>query len=272
MVLGAQTVGGRRPVPSPPSPTFTLGPLSGRWYGLLVGLAAAVFVLCAAALWRRRGGRWEHGAWLALAALPAALAGARLYHLATGGGESGADEAAVWEGGLGIFGAVAGGALALLGGARLLRLDGVRLLDCAVPGLAAGQALGRVGNWFNQELYGGPTSLPWGLEIDPEHRLPGYEDVARYHPAFLYEALWDLALAALLWRLVAGRPPARRGVAAGVWLAGYGLGRLWIEGLRLEPATELGPLRLNQVVALGCVVAGATVVLRAARTPRASPR
>ena len=152
-------------------------------------------------------------------------------------------------------------------GARIRRLDPVRILDFATPGLALGQAIGRIGNWFNQELYGEPTDRPWGLEIDVEHRPPGLLSHSRFQPTFAFEAVWDVGLAVILFWLLLRRRPARRGVAVGVWLAGYGAGRFWIEGLRIEPTHHLGPLRLNQVVALGMVVAGlAMIVWSAGRT------
>jgi prolipoprotein diacylglyceryl transferase len=238
-----------------------IGPLHGHWYGLLVALGGIVFALVTAMVAARRGGPRDAVFLLCLAALPAALVGARIYHLATGGsGPVNEPALSLSEGGLGIFGAVAGGALTLVVGARLLRLDWLRLLDWATPGLAFGQAIGRIGNWFNQELYGRPTDLPWGLEIDPAHRLPGYAGVARYQPTFLYELLWDAALGFLLLRLTTRPAPLRRGVGVGIWLVGYGIGRFWIEDLRIEPSHHLGPLRLNQVVALGCVAAGAALL------------
>ena len=156
--------------------------------------------------------------------------------------------------------------LALALGARLRGLSALRLLDFATPGLALGQAVGRLGNWFNQELYGEPTDRWWGLEIDPAHRPPDLLGHPRYQPTFAFEALWDLGLAGVLaWLLLRVRP-ARRGIALGVWLAGYGAGRFWIEGLRIEPAHHVGPLRLNQVVALGMVAAGIAVVGWSSRT------
>jgi prolipoprotein diacylglyceryl transferase len=253
-------------MPSPGSPELRLGPLHGHWYGLLVALGAVVFACVTAWLAARRGGDAERTLLLCLAALPAALVGARIYHLVTGGsGPTNESPWAISQGGLGIFGAVAGGGLVLAVGAPWAGLARLRLLDLATPGLSAGQAIGRVGNWFNQELYGKPTSLPWGLEIDPAHRLPGYANVARYQPTFLYEALWDLALAAILLRLLTRPRPLRSGIALGIWLVGYGVGRFWIEGLRIEPAHHLGPLRLNQVVALGLVAAGGALVVARAR-------
>jgi prolipoprotein diacylglyceryl transferase len=253
-------------VPSPSSAGFSIGPLSGHWYGLCVALGALAYAAVAALAWRRRGGDWVEMFWACMVTLPAAVVGARLSHLATGGAPAPGEHAlAFWRGGLGIYGGVAGGLVALLGYARLRRLDAWLLFDCAVPGLALGQAIGRLGNWFNQELYGRPTDLPWGLSIDPAHRLAGYARFGHFQPVFAYEALWSLALALLLWRLVTRRPPVTRGIAFGTWMVGYGLGRLWIEGLRIEPATRLGPLRLNQVVSLVVVAAGAALVAVRAR-------
>src|SRR4051812_4201940 len=132
-------------MPSPPSPTFALGPVSGHWYGLLVAIGGVLFTLLTAWLWRRRGGRFETAVWLCLAALPAAVVGGRLYHLATGGFSTpGERSVAVWEGGLGIFGAVLAGGLTLAALARLRGLPVLSLLDCATPGLALAQAVGRV--------------------------------------------------------------------------------------------------------------------------------
>jgi prolipoprotein diacylglyceryl transferase len=216
---------------------------------------------------RRRGEDPYDVLWICLAALPCALIGARLYHLATGGsGSQGEGVLGVGGGGLGIFGAALGGALALAIGARLRGMDWMRLLDFATPGLGLGQAIGRLGNWFNQELFGEPTDRWWGLEIDVAHRPAGLLGHPRFQPTFAFEAVWDVALAVLLLWLLLRRRAARRGVALGVWLAGYGAGRFWIEGLRIEPAHHLGPLRLNQVVALGMLAAGLALVARSGMT------
>ena len=254
-------------MPSPGSPELRLGPFSGHWYGLLVALGAIVFCGATALLARRRGEDGYDVFWICLVSLPVALLGARLYHLATGGsGSSGEGVLGVGGGGLGIFGAALGGALALALGARLRGIDGLRLLDLATPGLALGQAIGRLGNWFNQELYGEPTDHWWGVEIDVAHRPAGLLAHAHYQPTFAFEAIWDVALAILVAWLLLRRRRARRGVALGVWLAGYGAGRFWIEGLRIEPAHRLGPLRLNQIVALGMLAAGLALVAWSGRT------
>jgi prolipoprotein diacylglyceryl transferase len=248
-------------VPSPGSAVLRIGPFSGHWYGLLVSLGVVVFCVVTALIAERRIGRGFDVFWLCLAAVPAALVGARLYHLVTGGsGASNESALNVGGGGLGIFGAALGGALVLAVGARLRGLDWLRVLDVATPGLALGQSIGRLGNWFNQELYGEPTNRWWGLAIDLQHRPPGLLQHTHFQPTFAFEAIWDLGLAIVIAWLLLRRPPVRRGVALGAWLAGYGAGRFWIEGLRIEPTHHLGPLRLNQVVALGMLVAGLSVV------------
>ncbi|HEY1480594.1 MAG TPA: prolipoprotein diacylglyceryl transferase [Gaiellales bacterium] len=254
-------------MPSPGSSELRLGPFSGHWYGLLVALGGVLFCVVTALIAERRDGRGYDVFWLCLAALPGALIGARVYHLVTGGSGSPGEQALdVGGGGLGIFGAALGGALVLAVGARLRGLDWLRVLDYATPGLALAQAIGRVGNWFNQELYGEPTNRPWGLAIDLEHRPPGLLSHTHFQPTFAFEGVWDLALALVVAWLLLRRRPARRGVALGAWLAGYGAGRFWIEGLRIEPTHHLGPLRLNQVVALGMALAGVTLIGWAGRT------
>jgi prolipoprotein diacylglyceryl transferase len=254
-------------VPSPGSAVLRVGPFSGHWYGLLVSLGVVVFCVVSALIAERRIGRGLDVFWLCLAAVPAALVGARLYHLATGGsGSPNESPLDIGGGGLGIFGAAIGGALVLAIGARLRGLDPLRVLDFAAPGLALGQAIGRLGNWFNQELYGEPTNRWWGLAIDLQHRPPGLLAHAHFQPTFAFEAIWDVGLALLIGWLLLRRRPARRGVALGAWLAGYGAGRFWIEGLRIEPTHHLGPLRLNQVVALGMAIAGIALIGLSGRT------
>ena len=166
---------------------------------------------------------------------------------------------AIWKGGLGIWGGIAGG---VAGGLfvlfrRLSRADVLRFMDAAAPGLLCAQAIGRVGNYFNQELFGKPTSLPWGLEIDPDHRPPGYEQYSTFHPTFLYEILWDLSLAGfLIWlgNRYRIRPP---GIFA-LYVAGYSLFRMWIELIRIDTAHHILGKRLNFWVALLVCLAGFT--------------
>jgi prolipoprotein diacylglyceryl transferase len=120
-----------------------------------------------------------------------------------------------------------------------------QLLDVVAPAIPVAQAIGRLGNWFNQELFGRPTRLPWGLHISPDHRPPGLEHVTTYDPTFLYEALWNLALAACLVLYERHRPNARPGRLFALYVAGYALGRLWVEALRIDPASRIAGLRVN---------------------------
>jgi prolipoprotein diacylglyceryl transferase len=137
-------------------------------------------------------------------------------------------------------------------------------MDCVAPGLLVAQAIGRVGNWFNQELFGGPTSLPWGLEIDPEHRPAGYANDATFHPTFLYEIIWNLGLAALLVWLGHHRRIRPPGLFA-LYVAGYSLGRIWSELLRVDPAHRILGMRLNFWVAIALFVVGVIWFLRVQR-------
>jgi prolipoprotein diacylglyceryl transferase len=162
---------------------------------------------------------------------------------------------AVWEGGLGIWGGIAGGAAA---GMWLLRRRGVSIplfMDATAPGLLVAQAIGRVGNYFNQELFGGPTSLPWGLQISPEHRPERYLHYATFHPTFLYELIWDLALAGVLvW--LARRHRVRAPGLFALYVAGYSAFRIFEELLRVDPAHYILGMRLNFWVASLLTLAG----------------
>jgi prolipoprotein diacylglyceryl transferase len=141
-----------------------------------------------------------------------------------------------------------------------------QLLDVVAPAIPLGQAIGRLGNWFNQELFGRPTDLPWGLKIDPENRPSGYTQVTTFHPTFLYEALWNLALAGLLVLYERWRPGGRPGRLFALYVAGYGLGRLWVEALRIDEATTIAGVRVNIWVSI-LAVAGATAWLIIYRRP-----
>jgi phosphatidylglycerol:prolipoprotein diacylglycerol transferase len=167
------------------------------------------------------------------------------------------------RGGLGIPGAVIGGALALFFFARKYKLNFVEWTDLAAPGLALGQAIGRWGNFFNQELYGAPTNLPWKLFIDPLHRLPGFTDQAYYHPLFLYECLWNLGnMALLLW--VSRRFPEKlkTGDVFLIYLIVYPVGRFLLEFLRLD-SSQLGGINANQTfMAIVALLAAAALFWR----------
>jgi prolipoprotein diacylglyceryl transferase len=244
-----------------PSPAFNgihLGPLDFRVYGLLyvVGVIAAIAITTRR--WERQGGSRELVHEVALWGFPAGLVGGRLYYLATSWDEVPHEwwgPMAVWKGGLGIWGGIA---LGTVGGLIVLRRRGVdipRFLDAAAPGLLVAQAIGRVGNYFNQELFGGPTTLPWGLEIDAAHRPDGYERYSTFQPTFLYELTWNLVLAAgLIW--LGRRRKIRAPGLFALYVAGYSGFRVFEELLRTDPAHHIFGLRLNFFVATALCVTG----------------
>ena len=267
-------------LPSPGSSSISIGPLELRAYGLMI----AIGVIVGVRMWGRRlasigGGSADDASAIALWAVPAGVIGARLYHVATEwdrfSGSPG-EIVKIWKGGLGIPGGIL---LGVIVGVLVARNKGLALspvLWAVAPGLAVAQAIGRWGNWFNQELFGGPTDLPWGLEVDAEKVADaGYAPGTLFHPTFLYESLWNLALAAFLVWL--GRRFVRRnpGRLLAVYLIGYGIGRFWIEGLRIDPTKEGGGLRLNQWMAIVIVVGGAAYLimdrLRRDRVPSPAP-
>ena len=245
-------------IPPPPGNGLELGPFSLRFYGLAIALG----VLAAAWLARRRyaaiGGDPAIvdavAGWTVAAGLVGARVGyvlPRLDRFAT----DPLDALAIWQGGLTFFGALAGG---LLGAAWALRRRGVPLgmfVTIAAPAVPLAQAIGRWGNYFNQELYGRPTDLPWALEVEPAHRAVPYQAAETFHPAFLYESLWNLALvAAILW--LDQRCRLRRAGLFFVYLIGYGIGRFWIELLRVDTDFRLLGLSRNNLNALLIVAIG----------------
>jgi len=245
-------------IPSPSTNGLRLGPLFIHAYGLMYVIGVVAAIALTRALWARRGGDRELVADVALWGFPAGLIGGRLYFLATSWNEVPPHwwgPLAIWKGGLGIWGGIALGTAVGIWRLRRAGVDVASFMDCAAPGLLVAQAIGRVGNYFNQELFGGPTTLPWGLRIDPAHRPAGYGAYATFQPTFLYELLFDLALAALLVVVV------RRGrvVAPGafaLYVAGYSGFRIWEETLRIDPAHHLFGLRLNLFVAAALCAAG----------------
>jgi prolipoprotein diacylglyceryl transferase len=234
-------------LPSPPDNAISIGPLELRAYGLFIAIGAIVAVWIARRRWEATGGDSDAVGEVAVWAIPAGFVGARLYHVITDWRrfeDAPLDAFKVWEGGLGIPGAILLGALVGVAAARRKGYDVPLLMDAAAPAIPVAQAIGRLGNWFNQELFGRPTDLPWGLEIDPARRPDGYESVETFHPTFLYEALWNLALAAFL--IVLGRRKVLRpGQLFVLYVGGYGLGRLWVEALRIDTATRLAGVRVN---------------------------
>jgi phosphatidylglycerol---prolipoprotein diacylglyceryl transferase len=241
--------------PSPAQGVWHLGPLPVRAYALCIiaGIVACCWI--GERRWVARGGAPGDVLDVAVWAVPFGIVGGRLYHVITtpepyfGSGGEPLRAFAIWEGGLGIWGAIALGGVGAWIGCRRRKIPLPAFADAAAPGILVAQAIGRLGNYFNQELYGKPTTLPWALEIDRAHRVPGYLDVATYHPTFLYELLWNLLAAGLvIWadrrfRLGHGR-------AFAVYVALYCLGRGWIELLRIDTAEHFFGLRLNVFTAI----------------------
>jgi prolipoprotein diacylglyceryl transferase len=259
-----------------PSPSDgTLGPL--HMYGLMIALGVLAAVELARVRWRAKGGDPDDIYAIALWAVPAGLIGARIYHLVTDWrayeGRWG-DAVKIWEGGLGIPGGIAAGVAV---GAWAAHRRGMRLsvgIDAIIPALPLAQAIGRIGNWWNQEVFGRPTSLPWGLEIDVVNRPVEYVTSATFHPTFLYELLWNLGLMAVLI-LVDRRKVLRPGNILALYVGGYFLGRLWVEALRADDASTILGLRVNIWLSIlgiiGAVVALAVRGLRRRPDDRDDP-
>ncbi|HEY5981675.1 MAG TPA: prolipoprotein diacylglyceryl transferase [Microlunatus sp.] len=242
-------------IPSPASGVWEVFGFPLRAYALCIIAGIVVGMIIAGRRWRARGGSQDTLELVIAVAIPCGIVGARLYHVITdyqlyfGPGRDPLDALKIWNGGLGIWGAVAAG---VAGGYLVARRRQVRfpaLLDAVAPGLAVAQAIGRLGNWFNQELFGRPTTLPWGLEIDEQHRPGGYEDYATFHPTFLYELVWNLGVAGVLiwadrkWKLGHGKVFA-------LYVVLYTAGRFWIEALRIDSVNEIGGFRLNNYTSL----------------------
>ena len=261
-------------IPSPSRSVWYLGPFPLRAYALCILAGVFIAVWWTSRRYRARGGSEETVLDAAMLGVPVGILGARLYHVLTSPGAyfgPGGDPARIvqiWRGGLGIWGGVAAGIAAT---AWLMRRRGLRLApltDALAPALLVAQAVGRVGNWFNQELFGAPTTLPWGLEIDADHLPEGYAPGTLFHPTFLYEALWNLAGAALLV-LLERRLRRRDGTTGGrlIWayLMVYTAGRVWIEHLRVDEAAIVLGLRLNEWTAMIVFLAGLVGFIAAGR-------
>jgi len=261
-------------IPSPSTNGFYVGPLFVHFYGLcyVVGITAAV--LLARRLWREKGGDPDLVNTVALWGVPAGILGARLYHDVTSWNEVPHNWwgwIAIWQGGLGIWGGIAGG---FLGGVIPLRRAGVsvtRFMDAAAPGILVAQAIGRVGNYFNQELFGGPTKLPWALQISPAHRPAAYLAYSTFQPTFLYELIWDLALAAALYWLIHHRRIRAPGIFA-LYVTGYSAFRIFEELLRVDPAHHILGERLNFWVASLLTLVGITWFTHTQRASREPQR
>jgi prolipoprotein diacylglyceryl transferase len=274
-------------IPSPPEGVWHLGPVPIRAYALWIILGIVVAIVWGDRRWVARGGRKGMVTDLAVFAVPFGLVGGRLYHVATdyqkyfGPGRNPLDALKIWEGGLGIWGAVALGAVGAWIGCRRLGVPLRAFADAVAPGIVFAQGVGRLGNYFNQELYGAPTNLPWGLElyrrVDPStglvDRIGGVAldrtPIAVVQPTFLYELIWDVLVAfVVVWADRKFR--LGRGRAFALYVAGYTLGRFFVENMRVDPATHVFGLRINVIVS-ALVFLGAVVYLLAVRGGREDP-
>lgn len=244
-----------------PSDSFSLGPLTIYWYSvfILFGIIAGYYLARPAG---RRAGIMPETLQLSIffGVIPG-LVGARLYHVVdqwAAYADAPLDALAIWNGGLAIFGGLAAGALGLWCFAKIRRIPFLVLADTWAPSVLLAQALGRFGNWTNQEAYGPPTDLPWGIYIDPYHRPLG-SDATRYHPTFFYEAAFD-ALGVVVLVLLRKRL-TKPGAVLGAYLAWYGVGRFLVEFLRTDTAT-VGTLKLGHVIALALVGIGVYLIRR----------
>ncbi|MFE3492416.1 prolipoprotein diacylglyceryl transferase [Streptomyces sp. NPDC059175] len=253
-------------IPSPSTGVLHLGPLPLRGYAFCIIIGVFVAVWYGNKRWVARGGRTGTVADIAVWAVPFGLVGGRLYHVITdyqlyfSEGENWVDAFKVWEGGLGIWGAIALGAVGAWIGCRRRGIPLPAYADALAPGIAFAQAIGRWGNWFNQELYGKPTDLPWALKIsEGVNREPGL-----YHPTFLYESLWCVGVALLvIW--ADRRFKLGHGRAFALYVAAYCAGRAWIEYMRVDEAHHVLGLRLNVWTALIVFALAVTYIVISAR-------
>jgi prolipoprotein diacylglyceryl transferase len=239
-------------IPSPDSGVIDIGPIPVHAYGLLLAVGVLVAAWIAERRWVARGYDAKTFNDMAVWIVIGGVVGARVYHVISDYQLFTDDWLRVfqiWKGGLSIWGVLGGGAIAVIIMTRVKRVETLVLFDCIAPGLLAAQAIGRWGNYFNQELFGGPTDLPWGLEISPANRPPGYLNVETFHPTFLYESLYCLLAVGILL-LVERKLSLKQGQTFALYVIFYTFGRFWFENLRIDPAHEIGPLRLNAWVSL----------------------
>ena len=257
-------------IPSPDQGVWHLGPFPVRAYALCILTGVVVAIWLGNRRWVQRGGQPGVMSDIAVWAVPFGLVGARLYHVVTDPelyfdpGRNPWAAFYIWQGGLGIWGAIAMGAL---GGYIACRRKGIpfpAMADALAPALALAQAIGRWGNYFNQELYGRHSTLPWALEIDPAHRESGMQQYATYQPTFLYESIWDIGTALLvIW--ADKRFKLGHGRAFALYVMAYTVGRAWIEDLRVDTANHILGLRLNEFTAVILFLLAATYFVVSAR-------
>ena len=262
-------------IPSPSSGSIHIGPLRLNAYGLMSALGVIVAVRIAGRRAERIGqGTTEDISAIAMWAVPAGVLGGRLYHVLTDYEKFQGqwfDAIKIWQGGLGIWGGVTAGVAVGWWCAKRRGLDAWWIISCAAPAIAIAQAIGRWGNWFNQELFGRPTTLPWALKVSSSvAEKAGYAAGTTFHPTFLYESVGCVVLAWLLIRVERRLSPARGRLFAW-YVLGYTVLRFGVEGLRIDSAHHVGGLRLNQWVAAGaCAIAVLFLAIDRLRSRKAS--
>jgi prolipoprotein diacylglyceryl transferase len=262
-------------IPPPPGPAIPLGPFDLRMYGLLIAIGAYLALLLVVRRYARYGRDPGIAEKAALLALGGGLVGARIgYVIPRFLGEDGflydpVGIIAIWRGGLAFFGGLVGGALAVIVYLRVKDLTIPPMADAVAPALPLAQAIGRWGNYFNQELFGRPTDLPWALEVEA-HRVPArYAGESTFHPTFLYESLWNLALVGVILGIDKAGWLKRRGSLLFIYLIGYGIGRGWIEALRVDTVERYLGLSRNNWIAIGVVLIGVVGLVWWERRPTA---
>lgn len=250
-------------LPSPPISEFHIGPLRFTFYGILIALGVLIAWMVTRQRFIARGGDPVVGERIVIRIVVFGFIGARLAYVSTHLSRFEGEwwkVFAIWEGGLALFGGLTAGAIAMVVYARRWDVDLADFLDSAAPAVPLAQAVGRWGNYFNQELFGTPSDLPWAVEIDPQFRPEAYPDAETFHPAFLYESLWNFALAGLIiW--VGKRYPSMRGRLVGVYFLGYGLIRFLLELIRTDTTFRFLGLSRNGWVSIGVMLAGIIVLL-----------
>ena len=239
-------------IPSPPTSGLEIGPLDLRFYGVLIAVGAYLAVVLAARRYASYGGDPAVAERAGLIAIVAGVIGARVGYILPRLDHFLANPeqiVAIWRGGLTFFGGLSFGAAAVVIYVHRTRAHLPMMADAIAPAIPLAQAIGRWGNYFNQELYGRPTELPWALQVDVHHRRPGFEEFATFHPTFLYESLWNLALVAVIL-VLDRRRVLRRGSLIFVYAIGAGIGRGWIEALRIDTVERYLGLSRNNWIAI----------------------
>ncbi|MBP8678747.1 MAG: prolipoprotein diacylglyceryl transferase [Bifidobacterium sp.] len=261
-------------IPSPTISQFSIGPVTIHIYALCILMGIVLAVWITTTRWKKLGGNFDQVLDITLVSVPAGIIGARLYHIITtperffGPDGDWAEMFRIWNGGLGIWGGVLFGALAAWAWCRHKHYPMALLADAIAPGLLVAQAVGRLGNWVNQELYGAPTTLPWGLKLNMEGTAIGHSEQCYdgatcpsgtlFHPTFLYEMIWNLIGAAIIVYIGSkAMKKLKAGSLFAVYIMWYTLGRTWIESLRIDYAHEFLGVRINVWVSMAVFVLGA---------------